>query len=143
MALVVAVSMAGLSYLWHGIVLTDIERMNVESGLFVVFFFFTYLVLGSILVGLIKTIEIDMRQEVKGMLLGGILGFSVYLIAFTLGFSFQENAVTDHLFFDFAWQMIEQAAGGFIAGYLFAMFPETQRNKQEFTFESLIRKEES
>ena len=46
-----------------------------------------------------------------GMLLGAIVGFFVYLLAFLFGMSFADHRMM-HVLVDVLWQMAEQSLGG-------------------------------
>lgn len=58
-----------------------------------------------------KWIGIRQGFPFKGLLLGAILGFLVYLVAFIFGMSFTDRKVM-HILVDILWQMVEQGLGG-------------------------------
>ena len=114
-----AFTMFGLSYFWHGVVLTDLQRIEYPFGLFFLLASLLYVSLAAALLLLIRFVDIKMGNALKGLLIGGLLGFLVYLIAFTLGISFQPNPEIKHLALDFTWQMLEQGVGGFVCGLVY------------------------
>jgi hypothetical protein len=114
-----AVVMFGLSYLWHGVALNDLRELRTPIGLYVVLSGLVYLVIGlGITVLMHQCIRhewISLKQgfPLKGMLLGAVVGFVVFLVAFIFGMSFTDRHLV-HVLADVAWQMVEQALGGLV-----------------------------
>lgn len=130
--------MAISSFAWHGVLLNDFERLDFSVATLIGTMTGVYLLLSLLLTVLCVRVELEMSRPLKGALIGGVLGFTIYLVAFTLGFSFQESPTNEHLVLDFAWQMFEQAVGGLIVGML--MPARVANSDQGFAFESLIKK---
>ncbi len=109
--------MYGLSYLWHGILLNDLQDLRIPLTLYFILAAVVYLVLGLILtIGTHKAIQYEVIS-LKGafpamcMLLAAVVGFFVYLVIFVLGMSFAKSGAM-HVVVDALWQMVEQAVGG-------------------------------
>lgn len=120
--LLTAVVMFGLFYGWHGMFLTDFEKLAMPLAEYLPLAFLAQLVIGLVLYGLIAYLDLGGRNLSKGLLLGGVLGFFIYLIAFAFGVSFQPNPDLSHLAVDFCWQMFEQGAGGLVCGLIYGIF---------------------
>ncbi len=109
--------MFGLSYLWHGVMLKDLEELHVPLGLYLFLAALVYLVIGTGLTLFThKAIEhewISLKHgfPFKCLLFGTIAGFFVYLVVFVLGFSFAKHGMV-HVVADVIWQMVEQGLGG-------------------------------
>jgi len=138
---IAAVVMALSSLAWHGVLLNDIERLQLPLTAFAALFGVFYLGLGFVLTALCVGVELDMPKPLKGMLMGGVFGFFVYLLAFALGLGFQE-ITGEHLVFDFAWQMLEQGLGGLALGIAATTIAtsEPKKSTRNFTLESIIKK---
>ncbi|HRE73083.1 MAG TPA: hypothetical protein PK637_14325 [Flavobacteriales bacterium] len=102
-----------LSLLWHGVILNDLRNLPFHGSFFLVLTGLAYLAIGFLLNVLILNIEFNENHFLKRALLGGALGFFIYLIVLTLGISYHTRGF-EHLVIDFSWQMIEQAVGGMI-----------------------------
>ena len=116
--------MFGLAYLWHAYLLTDIQDIKYPLTLFLILAGIVYLLLGGALFGILnylvtnKLFDFDNKFPWKSMLVGAILGFSVYLVTFILGLSFNPHGF-EHILVDFVWQMFEQAMGGLVVALVF------------------------
>ncbi len=111
--------MYGLSFLWHGIALNDLRELKIPMGLYVALSAVAYLLIGlGVTFAMHQSIQhqwIGIRQgfPLKGLLLGAVFGFVVYLIAFIFGMSFTDRKVM-HILVDVLWQMVEQGFGGLV-----------------------------
>ncbi len=109
--------MYGLSYVWHGLALNDLSELKIPMGLYVLLSTVVYVLLGLGLTGALRLALhhqwIGIRQGFpwKGLLLGAVAGFVVYLIAFIFGMSFTDRKLM-HILVDVLWQMLEQGFGG-------------------------------
>ena len=109
--------MYGLSFLWHGIALNDLRELRIPMGLYVALSAVVYVVIGlGTTFAMHQAIQhqwIGIRQgfPFKGLLLGAVLGFLVYLVALIFGMSFTDRKVV-HMLVDVLWQMVEQGLGG-------------------------------
>lgn len=109
--------MFGLSYVWHGMLLSDLQELKIPQALYHLLAALVYLVLGlGITIATHKAIQyewISLRGAfpLMSMLLGAVAGFFVYLLIFVLGMSFAKHGMV-HVVVDVLWQMFEQAMGG-------------------------------
>ena len=114
-----AAVMFGLSYLWHGVLLHDLQEIQIPLGLYLGLAALAYLVIGlGITIAVHQAIVhqwISLKQgfPMMSMLVGAIIGFVVYLLVFTLGVSFADHAMM-HIVVDILWQMVEQGLGGLV-----------------------------
>ncbi|MFN3875236.1 MAG: hypothetical protein ACK4L7_04910 [Flavobacteriales bacterium] len=112
-----AAVMYGLSYLWHGVILSDFQDLRIPRPLYFSLAAVVYLVLGLVQTLLTHKAVEQEWVSLKGpfplaaMLLGAPVGFFVYLVIFTLGMSFAKHGI-EHIVVDVLWQMVEQALGG-------------------------------
>lgn len=106
-----------LSWLWHGLALTDLEELRIPKALYFCLAGLVYLVLGFGLTFAIHTaiahewISLKRGFPFTSTLLGAALGFCVYLVIFVLGMSFTKSGMV-HVVVDVLWQMLEQGIGG-------------------------------
>jgi len=109
--------MYGLSYLWHGVFLTDLEEFRVPLGLYLVLSAIVYLVIGFTLTLLVDQallhgwIKLRSGFPVVSFLAAGVIGFLLYLLVFVLGVSPAGHGAK-HVTVDILWQVIEQGVGG-------------------------------
>ena len=112
-----AAVMYGLSYLWHGVALNDLQELKIPLTLYLVLSTFVYLVIGLALTLLVhyaalnEWISLKEAFPLKAMAMGGVVGFFVYLLVYILGMSFATHNMM-HIVVDVIWQMVEQAVGG-------------------------------
>ncbi|MBL7950977.1 MAG: hypothetical protein JNM62_04600 [Flavobacteriales bacterium] len=138
-ALLSATVMYALSWLWHGLALTDLEEMTIPKPLYFTLAGLVYLILGSGLTFMIHTailhewISLKRAFPLTSALLGAVAGFVVYLLIFVLGMSFVKGGML-HVVVDVLWQMLEQGVGGLCVslGIIYDMhkrYLETERAK--------------
>lgn len=114
--------MFGLSYVWHGIALRDLEELRIPLTLYLILAGLVYLLLAGVLaIGIDKAIvhnviTLRMGFPFKAMGLGALLGFVVYLVVFILGMSFTNHGAV-HVLVDVLWQMLEQGLGGMCVSF--------------------------
>lgn len=116
--------MFALSYLWHGVFLNDIDKITYPLGLYYGLAVFTYLCIGFIVTMLATKTDFSSKKYANGGVLGGVLGFFFYLLAFVLGISFTDGNELAHVTIDFMWQMFETGFGGLVAGYMYTVYKE-------------------
>lgn len=106
-----------ISWLWHGLALTDLEEIRIPLTLYFCLAGIVYVVLGLAMTFAIHTaimhewISLKRAFPFTSMLLGAALGFFVYLAIFVLGMSFTKGGMV-HVVADVLWQMLEQGIGG-------------------------------
>ncbi len=112
-----AAVMFGLSYVWHGLVLSDLQELKIPQPLYHVLAAVIYLVLGlAITIATHKAVQYEWISlkgafPVMVMLLAAAIGFFVFLLIFVLGMSFTKPGMM-HVVVDILWQMFEQGIGG-------------------------------
>jgi H+/Cl- antiporter ClcA len=109
-----------LSYVWHGIFLTDFSRLSYPKELFLIFACLVYLIIGFVVA---KAIDIKLLDNyfkrkpiIKGAIAGAALGFILFLISTVVGVSFSTGSKLENLLLDVSWQVIEQCIGGVVVG---------------------------
>ncbi|MCC6540650.1 MAG: hypothetical protein IT225_00365 [Flavobacteriales bacterium] len=136
-ALLSAVVMFLVSWLWHGVALTDLDEIRIPMGLYFSLAGLVYLILGFGMTFAVHTavmyewISLKRAFPLASMLLGAALGFVVYLVIFVLGMSFTRGGMV-HVVADVIWQMVEQGMGGLMVsvGIIYDMhkrFIESER----------------
>lgn len=111
------VVMLGMSFLWHGVVLMDLQELRVPLTLYTILAVLVYLVVGlGLTIFTHKAIEYEWISlkgpfPLMSFMLGAAAGFFVYLVIFVLGMSFAKPGVV-HIAVDILWQMFEQGLGG-------------------------------
>ena len=103
-----------LSYLWHGVLLNDYVNIKYPMWMYFLMASIIYVVIVFILTYLHQFTTIN-KIKYKGLLMGALLGFFIYLIAFVLGVSYNPHSI-EHTVVDFLWQMAEQGIGGMTVG---------------------------
>jgi hypothetical protein len=112
-----AVVMYGLSYLWHGLALTDLQELKIPLALYLVLSGLVYLIIGLGLTVAVhqcvmhEWISLKRAFPLMSSLLGAAIGFVVYMLVFILGMSFAGHQML-HIVVDILWQMVEQGVGG-------------------------------
>jgi membrane protease YdiL (CAAX protease family) len=112
--------MFALSYIWHGLFLTDFSRLSYPKELFLVFAAFVYLIIGFVMAKAIdvKLLENHFKRKpiIKGAVTGAALGFTLFIISTVVGVSFSTSSKLENLLLDVCWQVIEQSVGGVAVG---------------------------
>jgi hypothetical protein len=126
-----SIVMFSLFYMWHGFFLNDFKRLNFPIIWFVVFAAVTYLILSF---GLIFFFESQLMRKIdnftfRGVLCGGILGFSLFMIMTVLHISFTQNLSARYLLLDCAWQMAEQIFGGIVVALCRIFIPSMEHER--------------
>ena len=122
------VIMYGLSFLWHGVLLNDYVHIKYPLWLYFLLAGVVYLFIGLMLTYLYHYTH-SHKMQYKGAMMGACLGFFIYLIAFVLGVSFNQNSV-HHIVVDFIWQMVEQGIGGSAVGFIFGFLTHMHKIEQ-------------
>ena len=111
--------MFSLSYLWHGIFLNDFSQLNYPQQIFFVIAILVYLIISmgiAIVYSHPKLDDMKKQPLRKGLLVGAVFGFALYMITLVIGVSFTRTMTMGNIMFDCAWQMLEQAIGGGVVG---------------------------
>ena len=115
-----SVIMFSLSYLWHGVFLTDFSRLNYPKQIFFVFAIIVYLIISLGIVVVFSHNKLDFlkkRPLHKGLLVGAAFGMALYMITLVIGVSFTRTMTLGNILFDCGWQMFEQGVGGVAVGF--------------------------
>lgn len=120
-ALLSTVSMLILSYIWHGLILTDLDYLPIPLSYFLLCSAIVYLVVSSFLVWAVYRLRKKFAIKYLGFFMGAVTGFFLYLIVFTKGLVFHNYEVS-HVILDFIWQMVEQGIGGLIVSNCLLFF---------------------
>ena len=109
-----------LSYIWHGIFLTDFSRLSYPKEIFLLIAALVYMIIGFIAAKAIDVKLLDKHFKRKPFLRGAIsgagLGFTLFLISTVVGVSFSTGSKLENLLLDVCWQVVEQGAGGLVVG---------------------------
>ncbi len=118
--LVASAVMFMLSYVWHGIFLTDYSRLTYPKEVFLIIAAIVYLILGFVVAKAIDIhyLETHFKRKpiLRGALSGAACGFLFFLIATVVGVSFSTSSKIENLLLDVIWQIIEQGIGGMAVG---------------------------
>jgi len=117
-----SLAMFGLSYLWHGIFLNDLERLSYPKEIFLTGSVITYLILGFLLTRIYlmkfpKTIA--KKPLIRGIISGAFLGVATYIVTLVVGVSFSTELTPKYILFDMMWQAIEQTVGGIVVAFVY------------------------
>lgn len=127
-----AIFMFSLSYIWHGIVLNDFEKLNYPKEFFLILASFTYLFIGFVLVKFYESRFLENffseKQIFKGVVKGAMCGFIFFLIATVVGVSFNTGSGLKNLALDLGWQLFEQGVGGGVVGFLYLLTQDPVNN---------------
>ncbi len=118
--------MMGLSYCWHGIILNDYKNISVAFPIFMLLSSIVYFLISLVISVLLFKLEFADHFTSKRILIGGIVGFSIYLLVFTLGLSYSERGMK-HVLSDFIWQMFEQGTGALIVDFCLNVYSRIDR----------------
>lgn len=117
-----------LFYLWHGVFLNDLKRIQFPISWFITFAAVTYLVLGA---GMYFLFESRLLKSVKNFLVRGLFcglttGLTVFMMATIVNISITKQLSINHLLIDCSWQVIEQMLGAMVVVVLKIVIHEPQ-----------------
>jgi hypothetical protein len=121
-------------YAWHGLFLTDFERLNYSKEVFLVVSSVVYLIIGLVLNKAydIKALErFDRKPILRGLVVGAALGFALFLVTMVMGVSFGGSRTLANLLIDVSWQTVEQAIGGAVVGIVHIFVYEPMPFREE------------
>ncbi len=108
-----------LSFIWHGVILNDFNRLDYPRNVYLIASLVAYLIIGLIVsrAYYLKPMErFEKKPVMRGVSAGAVSGFVIYLIAFVIGISFGGRKL-EYVIVDLIWQVIEQSAGGIAVGF--------------------------
>lgn len=114
--------MFSLSYLWHGIILNDLQRLTYPIEIFLTGAIISYLILGFLLtkIYLMKfPNSIAKKPLLRGIISGALLGIATYVTAMVIGVSFNTQMKPEYILIDLLWQTIEQIFGGIAIAFIY------------------------
>lgn len=116
--------MFGASYMWHGIVLTDLHKLHYPVSVFLVCAGIVYFVLGFLLTRIFQSRMLAQRFSKqpfnKGLIIGSGAGVLLFLVTMVLGVSFNQPRTLEFILIDMGWQIFEQMLGGFAVALVHA-----------------------
>lgn len=119
-----SILMFAVSYLWHGVVLNDFERISYPFEIYLVSAGVVYLVIGFLMSRIFIAEFLDRYSEKavpRGLLTGIGMGVIVFMSALVFGVSFSSMADMKFLVMDFIWQVVEQTVGGLAVGLIYLL----------------------
>jgi hypothetical protein len=117
---IAALAMFGLSYFWHSIFLNDFNRILIPKNVFFSMLGAAYLCISAAMMVFFTAKIINIKAVyVKGFLVGMMGGITVYLVAITIGYSFNNSMVLKQSIIDAIWQMLEQGIGGVVMAWVY------------------------
>ncbi len=114
--------MFGLSYVWHGVVLNDFERLSYPKEIYLTGSVITYLILGFLVTQLFLMRfpkNIARKPLLRGIISGVLLGIAIYVVSLVIGVSFSSALTTKYILFDLLWQTFEQMCGGITVAFVY------------------------
>jgi hypothetical protein len=108
--------MYALFYIWHGILLNDLNKISFNKGLFLGFASLTYLFISFLIFKIFHFQFLKNLFEAtfqRALIAGVIAGVSLYAATLVLGVSFSYHLSFKNILVDVTWQIIEQCSGAF------------------------------
>lgn len=124
-----SVTMFTVSYVWHGIVLTDFSRLSYPKEIFLVVAAAVYFIIGLLLNKAFEVKQLNRLERkplARGAAAGAMVGFFLFLIAMVMGVSFGGTRTLVNLMIDVCWQVVEQTLGGIAIGVAHLLVFERQ-----------------
>ena len=124
-----------LSYVWHGLVLTDFSRLSYPKQLFLFFAAIVYVMIGFVVSKAIDIKILDKRFKrkpvLRGLISGALCGVAFFLVATVVGVSFSTGSKLENMMLDITWQVIEQSIGGVVVGLVHIFVFDPQAHLEE------------
>lgn len=122
-----SLTMFGLSYIWHGIILNDYAILAYPFQIYLISAAVVYLVIGFLLTRIFIAEFLDRISDKaipRGLAAGAALGVIVYMVALVVGVTFNSGMELKYLLLDVAWQTAEQCLGGLVVGLVYLLVYE-------------------
>lgn len=122
-----SLTMFGLSYIWHGVILNDYAILAYPFQIYLVSAAVVYLVIGFLLTRIFIAEFLDRISDKaipRGLAAGAALGVIVYMVALVVGVTFNSGMELKYLLLDVAWQTAEQCLGGLVVGLVYLLVYE-------------------
>ena len=111
--------MFSLSYVWHGVILNDIDRLTYPKEIYLAGSIITYLILGFLVTQIFMMKFLARKPFMRGIVSGVVLGVATYIVSLVIGVSFSTTLTTEYILVDLLWQAIEQMFGGIIVAFVY------------------------
>jgi MFS family permease len=114
--------MFAISYVWHGVVLNDFDRISYPFQVYLVSAAVVYLVVGFLMCRIFIAEFLDRYAEKaipRGLMTGAGLGVIVFMSTLVFGVSFSQGFDPKFLVMDLVWQIFEQTLGGLVIGMVY------------------------
>lgn len=124
-----------LSFMVHGIILTDYLKTNANfSNLDEVDFYTIVVLLYFILAAILTVIfKIFLKKSTRPVVHGAMVGIAFGILVFTIlklsGLPLFKNNELGHNAFNLFWQLLEQGIGGMVIGYIYKILHNHQTKK--------------
>lgn len=120
--LVGAVVMFIMSFVWHSVFLNDFNRILFPKILFYIGLAVSYIGISFLITVLYSSGKLKLGPHLSAFVIGVLTGVFIYLIALTLGFSFNNSLTMQQALIDLCWQVIEEGIGGLVIAISFQIF---------------------
>ena len=111
-----------LSFVWHSVFLNDFNRILFPKILFYAGLVICYLGISFVISIFYSSGKLKLGPHLSGILIGMVIGFFIYLVALTLGFSFNNSLSMQQAMIDLTWQVIEGGVGGLAIAVCYQIF---------------------
>ena len=116
-----------LSFVCHGFVLPDFEKLNIPLSTHLLKALISYLILSLLMVFVFNRYKSRIPNKYFAILVGSLFGVLYYSIILFFSDSFTQSFIFHsyqnvHIFFDYAWQILEQGLGGLVAARAMLFF---------------------
>ena len=127
-----AAIMCVLSYVWHGIILTDFIKLNRSKGKLLLF---TSFISFATAIVMVKLYDLEIMHQyfkkspiIRGVLVGLVCGLLFFFVSRLSGYTFNTTGEFKQTLVDIIWQVFEQTVGGFVIGiiFIFQYQPESE-----------------
>ena len=110
-----------LSYIWHGLILSDFDGLTYPKRLFTLVVVLIYIIVGYAVTKSFSipylAVKYKKRPLKRGFWGGALIGFILFLVTTAVGVSFSTVYSFKHLLYDSVWQIMEQGMGGVIVAF--------------------------
>ncbi len=104
------------NYSWHGLVLTDLQRINYPVEVYLLTTSVLEIVLSAIMLAVVIYLPRRIPFVHRILISGALTGLFVFAIAFNFGLSFATEVNLSQLGLDACWQVFEQVLGVGVSG---------------------------
>ena len=119
-------------YLWHGLFLNDLSKVDHSPTYIYTVVSVVYLMMGLFVVKIyeVKLVPfLNVKPRLKGLAAGIFCGIIIYFTSLVVGIRFTSKLTARDIMFDLSWQIIEQSLGGILVGFLHYLANEFRVNR--------------